>query len=258
MKKIVLLLALAALATPRAFAQDDNMILNHLSLGVTAGVDGIGLEATMPATPSLQIRAGYSLMPFTYRNTFDLGTVDFEEHTFDLSHLPVAVKPWKGGLGKFLVDYYPCKTGSFHLTAGTFFGSGKLGAVTADFREVIDPIDYRTGVGIHNLSFSTDEEGFVHGDGAVWKVMPYLGIGFGRTLDPAKRVRFTCDLGAVCNGGIDVVLYNYSRKDEVESCVAHSSDLVMDGKQLDKGLVDKISGIAILPMLRMGIHVRLF
>ena len=64
MKKLFLILiAAATLATPRALAQE---MFNHVALGLSAGLDGLGIEAATNLGNHFQLRAGYSLMPFGY------------------------------------------------------------------------------------------------------------------------------------------------------------------------------------------------
>ena len=260
MKKAVILLAFALLSASGAFAQDDKMLLNHLSLGATAGIDGVGVELAIPASLYVQIRAGYTLWNPTLSKVVDLGVVTMEDFVFDLTALPLSVEPWKGGLGKVLLDFYMEKESAFHITAGAFIGSGRFGAITGDFREVVEEKDYCTGVGMHDWTISTDEEGFVHVDAAVRRIMPYIGIGSGRALDMDSRVSFTYDLGVAYSGGIKTVVYDYSFPNKVRTYELTSEQLVRneDGKALDEGIVDKLAGVKILPVFRLGMFIRLF
>lgn len=259
MKKLLVFLAALAVSLPSVAQVRDSQVFDHLALGVSAGIDGLGIEVAMPASPYLQIRGGYSFFPFSINNTANLGKVNFED-TFqlDLSNVPFSVSPWVGGLGKVLLDIYPSKRGPFHFVAGAFFGSGRMLGVKADLRNAIDPIDYTTGYGINDFSISTDKDGYAYLDAAVGKVLPYLGIGTGRAVKLRSRVSATLEVGAVYTGGIKIVGYNYSFDPEGETSVATSKDLVMDGKQLDEGMVDKLAAFPILPMLKFGIYVRLF
>ena len=64
MKRIfTLFLALALSASGiSAFAQEqDKQLANHLALGITLGLDGVGLEAALPITPVPAIP--FSLIP---------------------------------------------------------------------------------------------------------------------------------------------------------------------------------------------------
>lgn len=261
MKKVSILLAVLALCMQTAFAQNDKMLFNHLSVGVTAGIDGLGLELALPASPSWQIRGGYALLPFTYRKDLNLGKLTIKEISdteFDLTHVPFSLSVWKGGTGHLLADYFPGRT-AFRITAGAFAGPGTLAVGQLDARSFIEPKDYKTSAGIRGFHASTDENGFINLDARVWKVLPYLGIGFGRAMPSGKPVSFTFDLGVAYTGGIRLNVYDYSNPSKVQTCEVHSTDLVLaDGTQLDKGIVDKVCGIPVLPMMRIGLHIRLF
>lgn len=260
MKKTLAFLAALAvsLLSLTAHAQD-KQVFNHVALGVSVGIDGLGAEVVLPATPYLQIRGGYSFLPFTYRKDINLGKHETEIGTLDLSSIPLSLAPWKGGLGKVLLDIYPAKGIPFRFVAGAFIGNGKLVGGEANLSKAIPPEDYKTGFGYNGVSVSTDGEGIVHMDATVLKVLPYLGLGFGRALDPKKRVGFSFELGAVYTGGIKFLVSDYSNPSKVETSVVTSQSLVDDnGKQLDDGIIDKISGFPVLPMMKLGVYVRLF
>ena len=260
MKKVfVLLLAVLALSVPRALAQEDNMMFNHLSLGISVGLDGIGAEVVLPASPFLQDRGGYSYEPIPFKRNVDLGKISMKEKNVNLSNIPLSANLWKGGLGNLMLDIYLSKTGSFHFVAGAFAGSGKLVGGKIDARNAINREDYKTAIEYHGVSCSTDGEGFVYADATVWKVLPYVGVGFGRALDPAKRVNFSFELGAAVTGGVKLVTYDFSNPAKVTTSVLTSSALVTDsGKQLDKGWVDKLGKFPVLPMMKFGVYVNLF
>ncbi len=261
MKKTFAFLAALAvsLLSFSAYAQEDKQVFNHVALGVSAGIDGLGVEAILPATPFLQIRGGYSFFPYTYKNTLNLGQYEMNGKTIELNNIPLTASIWKGGLGKVLLDIYPGKTLPFHFVAGAFIGSGKLVGGCLDGSKAIPQEDYKTGIGMNGITISSDEKGMVYADAAVLKVLPYLGLGFGRGLNPNKRVTFSFELGVVYTGGIKATVYDYSNPSGVQSHVVTSKDLIADdGKQMDGGVIDKVSGIPVLPMMKLGLYVRLF
>ena len=91
------------------------------------------------------------------------------------------------------------------------------------------------------------------------KVLPYLGIGYGRALNVNKRVGFGVELGAMYTGGIKFQTYNYANSSNVQTSVLTSSTFADDsGKLRDRGLIDKVSRIPVLPMLKLGVYFRLF
>ena len=59
MKKIVVLFVIVlALNASYAQAQEDKMLFNHMSAGITLGTDGVGLELAFPASQFLVVRGG--------------------------------------------------------------------------------------------------------------------------------------------------------------------------------------------------------
>ncbi|MBO4768398.1 MAG: hypothetical protein J5495_02570 [Bacteroidales bacterium] len=263
MKRLSAIIAVLALSLAglQATAQElDKQLFNHVSLGVTAGVDGVGLDVVVPASPYLHIRGGYSIFPYKYKTNVNLGVYERDDaYDLDLKNLPIAVGLWRGGVGKLLLDIYPGSQTVFRFVAGAYIGNGKIVAGTADFRSVLEPGDYRTGVGYNDIDFSTDDKGYLYVDVAGLKALPYLGIGLGRPLNPEKRVTFSFELGAFYTGGTKVQTYDYSFNPKGEVSVITSKNLNGDdGKPFDGGYVGKLSSIPVLPMLRLGLYVRLF
>ena len=131
-KTLSLIVALAvSLGGFSAFAQD-SQLANHLSLGITLGMDGIGAELALPITPYVQVHGGYSIFPYTYTRNMDFGKQTVNDQTVDLSNTPVSATVWKGGTGKLLVDLFPGKKTAFHFTVGAYMGSGKFVHGAAD------------------------------------------------------------------------------------------------------------------------------
>ena len=258
-KTSAFLAALAVTFLSLTASAQDKQLFNHVALGASAGIDGLGVELVLPATPYLQIRGGYSILPYTYTNNLNLGKIEIAGFKKDATNVPISATPWQGGLGKVFLDIFPGRGLPFRFVAGAFFGSGKLIDVNADLRSVLEPKDYKTGFGYNGISISTDGDGFAHMDASVLKVLPYLGLGFGRPLNLQKRVGFSFELGVVYTGGVKVTAYDYSNPHKVQTSVVTSKNLVDDnGKQLDNGLIDKVSGIPVLPMMKLGVYVRVF
>lgn len=244
------------LAAPRASAQG---MFNHMSLGVSVGIDGAGLEMATPMGSHFQLRAGYSIFPYTYSKNFDFGSAKIGTTTRDLNNIPISATLWSGGNAKLLVDIYPFSKGPFRLTAGLFAGTGTFLKADADLRRPLTAEEYGTlAVGFGNGEISTDKQGYAHVDGKVNGVMPYVGLGFGHAvLDNTVTVTF--DLGALVTGGIKPQSYNYvkntlSANNPVETIPITSKFC----NNKDNGKIDKYSGIPVLPMMKLGIFVKLF
>ena len=261
MKKFLLSLSSIALSLLclSAFAQDKQSF-NHLAMGVTAGVDGFGLEIAVPVTPQLQVQGGYSFLPIGFTFFPNLGKTKFADNDADLTALKTDVSFLDKGMGNLMLDFYPGGgDSSFKLVAGVFVCPGTLTHFKMDMHEQIKERDWKTGFGYRGVQFSTDGEGFGHLAAVSNKVMPYLGLGFGRAVSPDKRVTFTGELGVAYTGGIWLISYDYSHPDEVRTYEVTTNQLTDDnGRSLDMGYVDKIAAIPVFPVLKLGLFVRLF
>lgn len=260
MKKTLTLILAISLSCFASRAQDSQMA-NHLALGVTLGLDGIGLEAALPITPYVQARAGYSIFPYTHKQDVNLGSVEIGGQTKQLDKVPFSATMWKGGAGKLLFDIFPGKKTPFHFTVGAYFGSGKFLHTQTDLSKVLNPADYATlAISYNQVKVSTDPKGFVDLDAKIGSVVPYVGIGFGRAIKPGSRVRVSFDMGALITGGMKIQTYNYVNLEGKAQPVVVTSQALTDqnGHQVDNGWVDKIAAFPVLPMLKLNVFVRLF
>jgi len=256
MKKIgLVLIVVLTLSAQCAFAQN---MFNHVALGVTAGIDGLGIEAATPLGNSFQLRAGYSFMPFSYSGEVDFGSAKIGNKTRDLDNTPLNVKLWEGGEGKVLADWFPGE-GPFHVTAGVYIG-GNFIKTDFDLSRSLNA-DERGSLGIGfegGSTFTTDVQGIAHVDVNFLPVMPYVGIGFGRAISE-ERVSVSFDLGALATGGIKPQSYNYIKNTLDPSNPVEVIDITSSAvSNKDDGLIDKISGIPVFPMLKINIFVKLF
>ena len=58
---LALMMVFASVFT--ANAQEDKNLFNHLSVGITAGTPGIGVDVAMPIGHYVQARAGFATFP---------------------------------------------------------------------------------------------------------------------------------------------------------------------------------------------------
>ena len=261
-KTITFIAALAVSVVCLTASAQEKQMFNHLSVGITAGVDGMGIEVGTPVLQCLQVRAGYSFLPFTISPTISLGTLTLNNgKSLNLNNVDNSIDIWESGLGKLFVDYYPSSSSSFHFTAGVFIGSGTLIHNKLDLRQAMQDLGYPygTSLGRNDISFSTDEDGYAYIDGTIWKVLPYVGIGFGRAIDAAKVVTVNFDLGIMFNGGIKMQTYDYSNPVKTETYTINSAVFEdSDGTKLDHGLVDLVSSLPIFPYAKLGVLFRIF
>lgn len=252
-------LSLFLLGLLQARAQD-RQLANHLALGITAGTDGAGLELALPFSPFVQLRAGYTIFPYTDKKTVDLEE-DFKDQDLDFGAVPVYSTLWKGGTGKVFLDIFPLRKLGLRFTVGVYLGPGKVFNSYGDLSEHLEESDYTSRVIKYNtFSFTTDARGKVQVDGAMKHVAPYVGLGYGRAIKPDSRIRFSVDMGGIITGGLTVQTYNYSVNKNGEPVVLHSSDLKdpVDGRQRDKGWIDRISKFPFVPILKLNVYILLF
>ena len=108
MKKIIFLwaiLSIAMMCSPVS-AQKELGIFNSLSVGVSAGTTGIGIDVATPVTPHFAIRGGVSFMPGISFDTdvdVDLKNPELGEQTSSLD----LTGNMKRASGELLVNYYP-------------------------------------------------------------------------------------------------------------------------------------------------------
>ena len=156
MKKLLAVSLVALFSFSAAQAQnDDKMIFNHLSVGITTGTPGlIGVDFATTCTPYLQIRAGISIMPnIKYSTNIKVNASDYNNQITNMyntlrTNAPGKEKmmedengqPWRvadeyaiqGKLGwtngKILFDFFPFTSKGFPLfiTVGAYFGGSEI------------------------------------------------------------------------------------------------------------------------------------
>lgn len=203
MKKLFLLLTMAVFGLGQAYAQldeDEFGIFNHVSLGVSAGTDGIGFDLAAPLTYNFAIRAGYSFMPkIKYKKKeVNIGSdVDFINGGTADQLVDIEGKLNMADF-KVLLDFYPFRSSSFHLTAGAYFGKSKPVQVynagpflreTAWGNKGIE-----LGTGYDSYTLVSESDGNVKAELKTKSFKPYVGIGFGRAV-PKHRLAVQFDLG---------------------------------------------------------------
>ena len=150
MKKLFAIAALGLFSFSAAHAQqNDKMLFNHLSVGITTGTPGlIGFDVATTCTPYLQIRAGISIMPnIKYSTNIKLAESDvqsFNNKRNDINTVMATLglptvnsevqKEYgvEGKLGwtngKILFDFFPFTSNGFPLfiTVGAYFGGSQI------------------------------------------------------------------------------------------------------------------------------------
>lgn len=180
---------------------DDYGFLNHVSLGVSGGTDGIGFQLATPLGYHFALRAGYSFMPaFKYSQSLTLDkTGSLGAFTTDKVELEGKLNV---GNVSVLLDIYPSKKSSFRFTVGAYIGKDDIVTIT-NKEPFLNPA-YAGMAGIdlskkgstvfEKYTIVTDKDGNIDGKVKVNGFKPYVGIGFGRAI-PRKRVGLQFDLG---------------------------------------------------------------
>jgi hypothetical protein len=224
MKKRILLTAaitLTAFCAIKAQGMFSENMFNHFAVGATAGTPGYGLDVATTVGNSFQLRVGFTTIPNVKMNT----TLDISDATgeglSEQSGLPESFDV-EGKVNmtnfKILIDYFPFKKSSFHVTAGAYIGSqklvqvynkddGALSAITSYNNQTTSKED-QLGLELGDYLLKPDNHGNVESDIKVGGFKPYLGIGFGRAVPRKNRVGFMFELGCqfwgspkiYCNG----------------------------------------------------------
>lgn len=272
MKRIIIA-CLTVIAALSAQAQSDSNLFNHMSIGINAGTPGVGVDIAVPCTDYFQIRAGVSIIPDIKASTSLEISDDVQQAVkayaalapqfqgYDLN-VPKEVDV-EGKLamttGKVLLDIYPIKKYSFHLTAGAYFGGADMASVynktslkcITDANEVIDSYnstmnghEKKIGVELGDYFLTTDKNGNVNASITTKNVKPYVGIGFGRAV-PKKRVGIMFEAGTMLWGTPEVTCNGQALT---------AQDLGSNGGDVIKA----ISKITFYPVINLRICGRLF
>ena len=150
MKKLLVIFAVLGMSlTPASAQEEDQLIFNHLGIGVSVGTTALGINVSTVLTPYFGLRAGVNLWPILkLRSNLHLGSRiqnwepgDIAKYAQELNEvlsedeqvpmeMPEAmsmhIKP-KLTAGHLLIDYYPFPHSSnFHLTTGFHLGTGTV------------------------------------------------------------------------------------------------------------------------------------
>ena len=268
MKKLIILVSVLALLAPVRMSAQFSM-----AAGVSLGVmDGSGVGLAFRATDWLNVRAGYSLIPSFLINEYGVDLPKWGSN-------PASSTVLTGRLpssGNVLVDYHP-GGGSFHVSAGVFFGSNDFVRV---YNTTALPDSY------HNVGISyyadgdtedvskfyrimADAKGIMTGYFKTGAVRPFLGVGFGSAV-PKGRVGASFDLGVEYTGGLDASADAVNIKGEQQLITLNSAgvrktvhDMAGPSSAVDKydkyiDYIDKLHSLPVLPMLRVSLFVKLF
>ena len=250
--------------------QDEDCLLNHLSVGASAGLTGLGIDVAVPVHKIVTIRAGFSGMPFgdikfkaintaTEITQMQMVEEDAVKQAQLVDKVELAVKP---NFWNFYVlgEVHPFKNQPFYFSAGLFAGSqnfihfrntndGALGYLY-DANQKVEDYNriYRTnyppiGLKFGDYVFTADEDGNIDVRMKTNAVKPYLGVGFGQIFPKTHRVSLAVDAGLLFWGAPKFVLNNGT---EIES----------SGK--DSGITSALSWLKAWPNVQLRVAYKIF
>jgi hypothetical protein len=227
--KRLFVLSLATLFTLGISAQDNMEPFRHFSVGVEAGLHGVGIEVAMPVLPSLVVKAGYNWFPSSELVNTDVSadTKDLKEaqeqytaltsYQFQNKFGDEAVVSAGAQVGlsnfKLMLNWYPFKSSSFYLAGGMYYAPKdddkpflRISGNTTEndwaaLQELRDKsgVDYDISLEIGNEKYAImekDGKGYLQADYKIDPLKYYVGFGFGRSI-PNKLIGFQFELGTM-------------------------------------------------------------
>jgi len=224
---IVALILATTAAHAQDFNEDDTYMFNHMSMGLSGGTDGVGLDFALPLGKYVQVRAGISYIP-AVGITSALDCVNTEcpldengkvidtkhwEQTFftkDLRAQTVDIKSTPKFLnGKLLFNFYPAPSFPLHLTLGAYFGSEKIIELeNVGYEKELKLMYDHNGTDYHNISgvkvgkytLIPDRNDLDNGKIYSWiqtsAIRPYAGLGYGKAYSE-KGIDWMVEAGVI-------------------------------------------------------------
>ncbi len=219
---------LAAIMALGISAQDNMEAFKHLSVGVEAGLHGIGFEVAMPVQKHLVLKAGYNFLPSgdLFNTNFNIDTKDLKKAQEDIEKIPgqhfnnkfgdeaVINAGLQVGVSnlKLILNYYPFESSSFYVAGGFYYSlndkpfisiSGNTTendwAALQELRDKGGEDSYDIALEIGDKKYPVIEKdgcGYLQADYKFDPLKYYVGLGFGRSI-PNKRVGFQFELGTM-------------------------------------------------------------
>ena len=254
-KRLTILLAAVIMLFGINAAQAQNTeygVFNHLGLGVSAGLDGLGFDLAAPITDWAAVRVGMSMYPkIAYK--FDVD-IDSESNSFITDEVEVEAKLNISDF-KMLFDFYPAKKSSFHLTAGAYIGTKKLVSVKNTEQFLRESAWGTEGIKLGDYRITSDKNGNIEANIEVAGFKPYVGIGFGRAVPKKSRVSVSFDMGVKFWGSPGV--YTYTEDNFGNRTYDKLTKGDVDDEDADK-VFDTMSKISVFPVMTLRLCGRIF
>lgn len=208
----------------------------NFGIGLNAGTNGLGADASIGLSRFIQIRGGVSFIPerdYSYTAKVSnsaaavINAININSKVIpDIADkVDMTVRP-NMLTYHALLDLYPSRF--FHFTVGAYFGEenpvrffssdgemkplaianhyiGIFNAANPEY--AVSPVGLKMGA----YTFTPDAEGNIDADIRVKHIRPYFGIGFGRAVPRKSRVGCSLDLGVqywgkptIYNNGVEL------------------------------------------------------
>lgn len=216
---LVLLLPTTTLAAQKSASHGSDM-----SIGVRFGTLGAGAEVAKLLTPHIAVRVGAGFLSAS-RN-FDESDVTFDAH--------LKMHAISG-----LIDLYPGKRGSFHVTGGIMTNPLEVsgtGVPKANGTITLNGHDYTTA-----------QVGVLTGTGKWGSTLPYVGIGFGTPAASHAALKLVLDIGAAI-GKANIGL--------TATGAANNAQLQSDLNAQIVTTQDDVNKLPVYPVINFGLVVR--
>lgn len=266
----IMLTAIGAKAqnTDKFHAEDG--LLNHLSVGLTTGLTGAGIDVVMPVHKIVTVRAGFTGwnvgdIKFKAINTateiteMQMVEADAVKRSQMTDKVELAAEPnfWNFFL---LGEVHPFQNQPFYFSAGLFVGSQNFihfrntneGALeflyyanqlVEDYNQVFRTNYPPIGLKFGDYVFTADEHGNIDVRMKTNAVKPYIGIGFGQHLAKKHRVSLAVDAGLLFWGTPKFVLNN-------------DTEIKSSGK--NSGITGALSWLKAWPNLQIRVAYKIF
>jgi hypothetical protein len=245
-------------------------LFNHLSVGLSTGLTGTGIDVVMPVHKLVTVKAGFSGwgvgdIKFKAINTateitqMQMVEEDAVKQAQMVDKVELAAKPkfWNFFL---LGEVHPFKNQPFYFTAGLFFGSrtfmhfrntneGALGFLYDANQKVEDYNNlYKTnyppiGLKFGDYVFTADEQGNIDVRMKTNAIKPYIGIGAGQNIAKTHRVSLAVEAGLLFWGTPKFLLNN---------------DVEIKSNGSNSGITSVLSWLKAWPNLQIRVAYKIF
>ena len=245
-------------------------LFNHLSVGLSTGLTGTGIDVAMPVHKLVTVKAGFSGwgvgdIKFKAINTateitqMQMVEEDAMKRAQMVDKVELAAKPkfWNFFL---LGEVHPFKNQPFYFTAGLFFGSqtfmhfrntneGALGFLydanqkVEDYNQLYHTNYPPVGLKFGDYVFTADEQGNIDVRMKTNAIKPYIGIGAGQNIAKTHRVSLAVEAGLMFWGTPKFLLNN---------------DVEIKSNGSNSGITSILSWLKAWPNLQIRVAYKIF